>query len=405
MSCTAHLPQESASVCETLCGDASFTEPRQDSVFDSAGHSEKAFEKDLGETALCQIGEKSYCYEGEAGTQGVGLCQAGEKSCLGSDSWGKCEKQILPKAEICNGKDDDCDNQTDEGALCGVCQACRGGSCQDSFELVTFKEAQPKEGYPGTLGKMIVQGTCFSPMLQLKFQGKTIPLKLESANRISFVLSTRGLVPGTYALDWFWKGRTSKIASTSFRLLTADCTFPPVIDALNPAEGIQGMKIPFSVHGKRFQAGARLFLGGREIPTKRVRSGELKVLPSLDLSNWAVGAFFVWVENPGPCKSNQKTFRVESQDPTPVIHYPKPYAFSLDKSAFLEIFGRYFQKGAKVSLGTHQFATYTYRSSTLLEISFTPSQKGGWKAGKYPLVVENPSGKRSKPYLIDILAN
>ena len=52
------------------------------------------------------------CYSGPQGTSGVGPCKKGQQRCLGG-SWGKCEGESLPKAEDCNGQDNDCDGKID----------------------------------------------------------------------------------------------------------------------------------------------------------------------------------------------------------------------------------------------------------------------------------------------------
>ena len=62
------------------------------------------------------------CYTGAAGTVGLGSCRAGEQKCRGG-SWGNCQGQTLPSGETCNGEDDDCDGDVDEGVsnACGLC--------------------------------------------------------------------------------------------------------------------------------------------------------------------------------------------------------------------------------------------------------------------------------------------
>jgi hypothetical protein len=67
---------------------------------------------------VCVPGAELDCYEGAAGTEGVGACTGGKKTCnaLGT-SYGACVGQILPAAaETCgNGIDETCDGTADEG--------------------------------------------------------------------------------------------------------------------------------------------------------------------------------------------------------------------------------------------------------------------------------------------------
>ena len=66
------------------------------------------------------------CYDGPDGTSGVGLCRAGHRAC-GDET---CVGAIAPRAEICNGLDDNCDGRTDEnfGGVGGAC-AVGVGAC------------------------------------------------------------------------------------------------------------------------------------------------------------------------------------------------------------------------------------------------------------------------------------
>jgi len=76
---------------------------------------------------VCTGGDSRPCYDGPAGTAGSGACRAGTQTCTGG-AWGACQGQVLPSPEACNGRDDDCNGQVDEGTLCpfGVCS---GGVC------------------------------------------------------------------------------------------------------------------------------------------------------------------------------------------------------------------------------------------------------------------------------------
>jgi hypothetical protein len=55
------------------------------------------------------------CYDGKAGTMGVGACRGGTQTCT-DGAWSACLGQVLPTVgESCNGVDDDCDGTPDDG--------------------------------------------------------------------------------------------------------------------------------------------------------------------------------------------------------------------------------------------------------------------------------------------------
>lgn len=82
--------------------------------------------------AVCESGETDACYEGPAGTAGVGQCRAGSRACeveveFGA-TWGACSGSILPGEETCADTiDGDCDGFVDEG--CTTCTAGETMSC------------------------------------------------------------------------------------------------------------------------------------------------------------------------------------------------------------------------------------------------------------------------------------
>ncbi len=62
------------------------------------------------------------CYTGPAGTEGVAGCAAGVQTCVAGD-WGDCAGETLPADEICDGQDNDCDGEADEG----IARSCFDG--------------------------------------------------------------------------------------------------------------------------------------------------------------------------------------------------------------------------------------------------------------------------------------
>lgn len=63
----------------------------------------------------CVPGQVEACYDGPPGTEGVGACSPGERTCDPNGlAWGPCVNQVLPAVEICsNAIDDDCDGSLD----------------------------------------------------------------------------------------------------------------------------------------------------------------------------------------------------------------------------------------------------------------------------------------------------
>ena len=83
----------------------------------------------------CVDNTERNCYTGPVGTRGYGLCIGGSQLCTLGD-WGTCDNQVLPDNELCNGFDDDCDAQSDEGNPegGGNCPTGQPGICADGTE-------------------------------------------------------------------------------------------------------------------------------------------------------------------------------------------------------------------------------------------------------------------------------
>jgi hypothetical protein len=109
------------------------------------------------------ITEPEVCYTGPAGTLGNGVCRAGLRTCTAGGRWSACDGQVMPRDEICDNADNDCDAEVDEGVRneCGTCSAECEEICVGSGEgCMPFdignegSNVEECEGIPGcvTLG-------------------------------------------------------------------------------------------------------------------------------------------------------------------------------------------------------------------------------------------------------------
>ena len=81
----------------------------------------------VDEECECTPQETQSCFSGAPGSQGTGVCTAGEQTCQVRGTWGTCEGMTPSSAERCDGKDNDCDGRVDENLVrqCGT----REGGC------------------------------------------------------------------------------------------------------------------------------------------------------------------------------------------------------------------------------------------------------------------------------------
>lgn len=84
---------------------------RVDFYTDGYSSSSSSSSGDAG--TLCTPGEVRSCYSGPPGTEGKGICSAGQESCAPDGmSFGACFGEVLPLAENCaTPEDEDCDGQ------------------------------------------------------------------------------------------------------------------------------------------------------------------------------------------------------------------------------------------------------------------------------------------------------
>ena len=102
------------------------------------------------------------CYHGPQGSSGVGRCGPGLQRCAGG-VLGTCDGQELPRPEVCDEFDDDCDGIADNGVTneCGTCGACEqhcsgvGDGCTDwADEEMSAGISETPEGWLTLGGRM-----------------------------------------------------------------------------------------------------------------------------------------------------------------------------------------------------------------------------------------------------------
>jgi hypothetical protein len=85
-------------------------------------------------SGTCSPGDSRACYTGDPSTEGVGPCHGGMQTCAAGGTWGDCQGQVVPAAEVCNdGVDNNCNGMTDENidADGDGWTTCAGDCCDD----------------------------------------------------------------------------------------------------------------------------------------------------------------------------------------------------------------------------------------------------------------------------------
>ena len=99
--------------------------------FESCDGVDNTCEGDIDEGCDCVLGDREECFSADPELIGVGVCVAGTRVCDATGQWSDCDGEVLPGAEICNLKDDDCDGAVDEDQ--GL-ETCGQGNCTVTVE-------------------------------------------------------------------------------------------------------------------------------------------------------------------------------------------------------------------------------------------------------------------------------
>ena len=103
-----------------------------------------------GSTSECTDGQTRTCYSGPDATKDKGACKSGSQSCSGG-KWGACTGEVIPTTESCNGLDDNCDGNVDEGNPGGgsSCNAGTGGACGQGTNMCKDGKLVCEASQPG----------------------------------------------------------------------------------------------------------------------------------------------------------------------------------------------------------------------------------------------------------------
>src|SRR5689334_4001756 len=102
---------------------------------------------DSGANCPCDPSFKTVeCYTGPKGTNGKGICKTGKRSCV-NGLLTACVGEVLPKEEVCNLADDDCNGKADDVAELANIQPianCNSPACSPGFVDAGIECFDPK---------------------------------------------------------------------------------------------------------------------------------------------------------------------------------------------------------------------------------------------------------------------
>ncbi|MBI5537115.1 MAG: hypothetical protein HY898_30615 [Deltaproteobacteria bacterium] len=136
-----------------------------------AGNGCETPQVDGGAGCACQPGASEACYTGAPGTENVGPCKGGTRTCnADGTTWGPCVGEVIPQPDTClDDVDNDCSGVVNDGVASGA----PGCVCLPNSSAPCY------EGPPGTDGVGVCHGgtqTCVASGLGYDLcQGQVLP--------------------------------------------------------------------------------------------------------------------------------------------------------------------------------------------------------------------------------------
>ncbi len=117
-----------------------------------------------GTGCVCVPATQQICYDGPPGTQGIGVCKAGKRTCSDDGSlWGDCFGQIIPDLDSClDAFDNDCNGVLNDGNHLAPGCACIPGQMKCVADHEVYCDANGDWGPPQGLCNQICKAGQFS---------------------------------------------------------------------------------------------------------------------------------------------------------------------------------------------------------------------------------------------------